>query len=581
MKITPQLKAWLVENADASKSDLDEDLGTLAMVCLAKTTDASNYLSPAKFAELSVDEKVKVANEFSGKLDTIADGQAEVVKAISGLAAAISGKTEPEAAVATTEEPSDTAKLIAELIAKQTQGAETRFTRDGDGTTKTDATPDGDKEPSFLEKMLAQAGGDGAALEAAAKGGEVRVKGAHEQYADTKSAAVYPDERRLKCAHEFAGQRVFEQGFGGPVRYLDLPSDLDKACAGVWAKRELLRSDRSGQLRGTMTDHDKQLLLYMAHEKNFGGNITLQSDYECEVINRRLTQFEIKTLLDDATSGGLEIAPIVFDDQIILTPLLFGELFPKVSVTNLPRGRRVEGASMLNMTLASGGADDSDIPLFSTTSLVSAFDTNMHAAVGAIEIGLDFLSDTPINIGSIVTTQYGQVLQAWLDEQIAIGDGSTEPEGIMNASGTSSVSFGSVAATVGVYEQLFFGIAKAFKGNTEKGRIAFCGTEVSYRRARAIPVGTADARRVFGPDIGDYMFMLHPFALNEAMANTQQFYANLAHYRMYRRLGMTIKTETGGKDLSRRNKMLITARSRWGGQLELGGYAAVTTTAEA
>lgn len=41
----------------------------------------------------------------------------------------------------------------------------------------------------------------------------------------------------------------------------------------------------------------------------------------------------------------------------------------------------------------------------------------------------------------------------------------------------------------------------------------------------------------------------------------------LSKFRMYRRLGMTVKFETGGKELSRKNLGLLIVRARFGGRL--------------
>ena len=83
--------------------------------------------------------------------------------------------------------------------------------------------------------------------------------------------------------------------------------------------------------------------------------------------------------MDDNTSGGLEAVPIVFDDAVILTPVLTGELFPLVKLVNIPRGRRIEGFSVGNPTITSGTAEGSSISLFDTTSYIAAFDTTSVA----------------------------------------------------------------------------------------------------------------------------------------------------------------------------------------------------------
>jgi HK97 family phage major capsid protein len=271
----------------------------------------------------------------------------------------------------------------------------------------------------------------------------------------------------------------------------------------------------------------------------------------------------------------------VFDDMVITTPLLFGEFYPNVNVVPITRGRRIEGVSFGVPTIQSGGSDNENIDLFTTTAFVAAFDTTIFTADAAIEIGLDFLSDSPVDVTGIVVDGYSRQLLAWLDDQICNGDGTTEPEGILVASGTTAVAGGSAAPTVGVYESFFFGVAKKYKQGYPADRLQFGANETTYARARAIAVGASDARRIFGMTHGDYMLMGHKYGINENIANTKAFFANMARYRMYRRLGMTIKATTEGQTLVRKNLMMISCRSRWGGRIEIAASAAVSTTMQA
>jgi len=77
----------------------------------------------------------------------------------------------------------------------------------------------------------------------------------------------------------------------------------------------------------------------------------------------------------------------------------------------------------------------------------------------------------------------------------------------------------------------------------------------------------------------DYMMFGRPFSINGSMTNAQIFFGVLPRYRMYRRLGMTMRSSTEGTTLIRRNMLLISSRSRWGGQIEDPGAFAVTTDA--
>ena len=434
-----------------------------------------------------------------------------------------------------------------------------------------------------LQKMVV--GNRMSGLEDGEKSINIRVKEAADQYSSTKSAMTFPQTTEKGRAHPLAGRPVMD--YSDPSRGgrgIDTPSELDKAVAGSWSKFII----NAARLRSKtfafqqLPQHDKELVLYAMDNMKWSG-ASDGGDF-ADIKDRRLSPHEQKALIDDSSSGGLEAAPIVFDDQVIQTPLLNGELFPLVTSIPLDRGRRVEGVATGTVTGSWGGVDDTSISLFDTTSYVTAFDTTIFRWEGAIRIGLDFLSDTPIDFAQHVTSQYGERLLEDLDDVIATGNGTTQPEGVTVKAGTTSVSFGG-STTIGAYESLRFGVAKAeHRANLARSAV-FCGSETSYQRAKAIPVGASDARRLSNttnmPNYDDYSWMDRPYKINESLGNTKIFYAILARYRMYRRRGLTIRTSTEGDTLIRRNEMLMVAMARYGGHLERGAVAAVTSTAPA
>ena len=531
MKVTAKLKGWLVDSGRATTDSTDEELKNAAASAIV-----DGDLTAEALQELQVSEESegisKLAKAIESAISPIADAVRENAETLKGLQ---QGDAVAEKGVA---------DLVADAYAGEPVGRDVA-----------------DRDVKLTQSLADQ----GAA--------NVRVKGAHEQYSDTKSAARYSDNHKNSYLRGKSAQLA-----GRPM---DHSSQLDKAISGAWFKYALNASAGNQQLpRGLkMTEHDKQLVQHAMHKCAWTGIINgsgSESHGAIKVDNRKLTDFEVKALIDDSTSGGLEVAPIAFDDAIILTPLLHGELFPLVNVVNISRGRRVEGASIGNPTFASVDEGTALTP-FSTSGFVSAFDTTVFNAVGGMEIGLDLEEDSPVNLGAIVAQAYGEQALKWLDDQIAAGDGTTEPQGVINASGIGSVSSANGSSgppKVDDYEGLLFGVAKQFRTPADRERSVFIGTETSYQRARAIAVGSSDVRRVFGMDHQDYRLLGNPYKINEGIGNANVAFANLRHYRMYRRLGLNIRVESGGKELATKNLSLIVVRMRYGGQLEQGGAAA-------
>ena len=411
---------------------------------------------------------------------------------------------------------------------------------------------------------------------------QVRVKSAAADYEDTHKSAVYPERTGFTgggTKHLLAGRRAMH----GAIE-LDHPSKLDKAVAAAYFKWTIKCSSGGAHelpqgMR--MTDHDTDLLNWSMRNKEWSGLLKGKDaeDGAMKVNRRKLQNFEIKALLDDSVSGGIEAAPIAFDDAIILIPILYGELFPLVNVENVARGRRMKGASMLNPTFTSGVAEGTAITPFNTAGFLSAFDTPIFPAVAAMELGLDFEEDSPVDAGSRVIEQYGLQALNYLDRVIAVGDGVTEPQGIFNASGANVVNSDAGAGgplAVSDFEGLMFGMAKQFR--TEAGAVpVYVANDTMYRRARSIQVGPGDERRVFGLTEGSYTMMDVPFKVENDIPNGKMAFVNLRRYRMYRRLGLNVRIETAGRTLALNNTKLIVLRMRYGGQIELGGALSLGT----
>ena len=543
MKLTNALKKELI-TLMCVKEDAADDEFTKA----AGEAFANGKLTAERYLELTADKKSEEANQFNAKLDKIADGLSQMAKAMADQKPAEKPEKEPKVEDTKVLETADAKTGMTKVIADQ-------------GGTPTE--PEGEKAV------------------------QIRVMEAAEMYDDGgKSALVYPKVTKSGARHPLAGMPVTNFSSEDP-RAVVSPSARDKAVVGAYAK--LLCS--IAQSRGSRTigyqrlpQHDKDLLSYAMEKMEWSG--ASDGGDHADIKHRKLTSLEQKQLIDDAASGGLEAAPIVFDDQVISAPLLHGELFPLVNRIPVPRGRRVEGVAVGQVTGAWGGVDDTAVALFNTANYVSAFDTTIYRWEGAIRIGLDFLSDTPINFGQIVTQQYGEQLLEDLDDVIATGNGTTQPEGVINHAGVVTTAWGG-ATSIGNYESLLFGITKAELRPNVASSAVFCGTGTSYARAKALPVGATDARRLFGSGgmgtegYRDYSLMGSPYKINESLTNAQIFYAVMARYRMYAREGLTIRTSTEGDTLIRRNELLMVAMARYGGQLERGACASITTTAPA
>jgi HK97 family phage major capsid protein len=382
-----------------------------------------------------------------------------------------------------------------------------------------------------------------------------------------------------------AGERLSTKTFtlknrdGNPIQWggktLETTSEFAAGVTGVWFKKLLQRSG----VPVVLTDFEKCLLAEHIEKGRWVGDAAgvyygggSATDY--------VPNATVKSLLDDTISGGLFLAPVEFDSNIITLPLLSGELFPLVDVVPVT-GRRIMSATVQNLSLAWGVAGGTPIQPFNTSGLVSEFSTPVFPLSGAIEIGNDLMSDSPVQIGNTAIGLYGERLKTELDRVIVVGDGVTQPLGLLNSVGLTNVTTDAGAGgppTVSDYESLLFAVPKQYR--EKSWNPVFVANDASYRRARGIPVGPGDERRVFGMTHNDYTLLDHPYKIQNDLPNSRILFGCMSRYRMYQRLGSEVVVERGGRQLALTNTTLIVIRSRFGGQPVDGQSFAATADAQ-
>lgn len=386
-----------------------------------------------------------------------------------------------------------------------------------------------------------------------------------EKVASPSRSEAFSSLRVKSPMEKFSTTKYKAHRDGGPVighdgREVELPSEAEHAVAGAYFKTIASRCGIPVQF----AEWERDVLSVAKEELPWAGQVG--GEWRDEV-----SGMEVKALLDDTTSGSLEIAPIVVDANVVTFPLLSGLLYPRVNVVDIPRGRRVEGASVSTPTVTWGVAEGSAITPFTTDSLVAPIDTTIHPVVAAVEIGRDFMADSIIDIGQTLTRLIGERLAAELDYVIAVGNGTSQPQGLTNASGLGDI--GAPAGGVGTawtmadVENLYFGVGLQYRTAPS---VCFCSSDTTYKRVRAIRTGTGATTyqtQALGIGIGSYNVFELPWCVQNDIPNATAFCGDLKRYRMYRRVGLATEMTTEGRTLRLNNLALLTVRARFGGKV--------------
>ncbi len=379
-------------------------------------------------------------------------------------------------------------------------------------------------------------------------GGSVRIKDTSEKFSD----------HRYPAKHAKTGRPVFDQ-HGQEV---SLPSELSLAKSGVFLKK---MAQRAG-IQLAIEEHEQNLWEEMLEKGVWAGQVN--GNWFDEVPGT-----VTKTILDDTTSGGLEVAPIEFDRDIVTFPLLNGELFPFIDVKDVPRGRRIEGGSIGNPTVTWGVNEGTALTEFTTDNLIAAIDTSIFPVTVALTAGRDWLSDAAVDVGRILVELIGQRLMQQLDYVVANGNGTTQPEGIFTAAGITDVGApvagaGGAWATADV-EELIFATGKQYR-NAAFGP-CFIANDTTYSRIRGMATATSAGwvfnSRALGFDEQSYRALEYSVRIQNDITNARCAFGGLKKYRMYRRLGEQVEWSTEGRTLRLANEALLTVRARFGGKV--------------
>jgi HK97 family phage major capsid protein len=341
---------------------------------------------------------------------------------------------------------------------------------------------------------------------------------------------------------------------------VEAPSQQDYAVIGAFLKHKLFRRHLTPAEEAVLLDSFDRDEWY--GEKDDEAGVRFKGD-------DLKHYFRTKALLDDSVSGGIEVVPMILDEAIVTYPLLNGQLAPYVDTVEV-NGRRIVTPNIQNPTMQWGTAEGSAIQPFNTSQIIASLGSPVFPLVGAIEMGRDWLEDTPIqNMGKILTDIYSERTQAELDKVIALGDGVTQPQGIFNATGTVTVNSDYGAGgppTVSDVERLMFGVPKQYR-EMPSAQLAYVMNDTTYQRIRSVPVGQGDERRVFGMDHQAYTLFNNPVRINNGLANGKLSFQPLKKYRLFRRKGLDIRTVTDGRALALANTVLYVVRARFGGQV--------------
>jgi HK97 family phage major capsid protein len=292
-----------------------------------------------------------------------------------------------------------------------------------------------------------------------------------------------------------------------------------------------------------------------------------------------LSQMEVKSILDDTTSGGSYATPEWLDTAVVNELLLHSELLPHVSVVDAPRGSVMEGVTIGAMQDAPvwGTMDGTGGNPYVTDDLLNQFTDEVKPVRTIVKFGRDVMADSSINLGAQVLSQLSMSMSAEMDRVIAIGTGD-EPSGVFSASGLTSVLFANPVTgpiTLGDLESMHFAVGKQYRGPG----CCWISSDQGYARVKGMAVGSDNALRILGENYAAYTAMGYPWRVQNDIPDGHFIFGNLTRgYRMWRRGGWETRWIDSGLSLASSNEIALIIRGRWAAKVVQSSCFSKSTT---
>lgn len=382
-------------------------------------------------------------------------------------------------------------------------------------------------------------------------GDGVHVKATSESLSSERSKQTWPDgSPRLN--HK--GQQIYSM------------SECDWAKMGVLMKMSLRKLEGMPEI----TDWDRSLYQEMIDKETWIKPIGVNGE---EFIKGHAVKTVLQELLGSTSDA---IVPEFFDTRVIELMLLRGEIFPYCNIVDVPAGSVIETGQIGNVTGTWDQLDGADQTIFDPTSLLTPITATVKSFSCLVEVGNELLSDTPVQLGMLLAGRMINKASAELDRVVLSGAAADEPEGVMNASNTIDIPSQNGAGgplTDTDHVNLTFGIPKVLE---REARYAM--KRATYKRFRSIVTGvTGDDRRLYQGGLKSYQIDDVPVSVVEPAPSTGRgqggltdreiVFANFSKYRVWRRLGMTLRSDSTGYTNVRRNQTLFSLRMRLAGKV--------------
>lgn len=317
---------------------------------------------------------------------------------------------------------------------------------------------------------------------------------------------------------------------------------------------------------GMMKPERKDVVAVMAGEEakpsGRSGPSGVQKFFRAAILGDAGNDPRVTKALSEATdSAGGYLVPDDFRAEVVRRLPEGSELYPFVTV--IPTKRDAGKIPKLSTDVAMSWDDTENAAFADSDPAFGQLSYTIHRMNAICRTSRELLEDSAVDLAGLLTQLFTEAVAAERDKVIAIGDGSTQPQGIYSASITQSVTVGtlSYAKLVDIEQSLkkkYRRRARWVMSNTNVGRIKKLVDDNGQ------PVFHRDPTAGFAATILGY-----PVSQQDDLPDHTILFGDLSYYYLFDRQQLGIETTTVGGDAFVKHQFYIKVWERLDGKLAL------------
>ena len=316
----------------------------------------------------------------------------------------------------------------------------------------------------------------------------------------------------------------------------------------------LTKVDRKHGMFPGVADGDRPAITKAERARAFLRSAILHTAPSDEVVRKALSE-------GSDTAGGY-LVPSEYRAELIRRLPELSELFPHVRKVPVIGDSGEYPKLDSDVTITWGRSENA--ALTETDPSFTHLQWTVRNMSAITYLSRELVSDANPNIVETITALFSEAVAAERDKMIAIGDGSSQPQGIYSAAGVSSVAVGG-ALTYAKLVELKFELSRKYHRNarwvlnsTNLQRITSITDDNSLPIFRDALVA-GESPRILGKE----------YAVQDDLPDSVIFFGALSHYLWFDREQMVIESTTTGGDTFKKHQVAVKVVERCDGKLAL------------